>query len=125
MTVSATSLRQFAATWWFVLPGLLFYAAVTLVPAASGVVQAFSEWDGYSANFRLVGFDNFVAIARDRAVVTALINTLTIAISTTILQNVIGLFLALGVNSRIKSRKLLRNDCKPKKLCKRKNAGLL
>jgi raffinose/stachyose/melibiose transport system permease protein len=100
-------LRQFASVWWFIVPGLVFYAVATLQPALSGAAQAFTEWDGFSPSRRFVGFDNFLAMFSDRAVVRALMNTFTIAITVTIVQNVIGLLLALGVNSRIKSRKIL------------------
>lgn len=99
--------KRFASVWWFIVPGLLFYAIATLYPAISGAAQAFTEWDGFSPDRRFVGFDNFLAMFEDRAVVRALINTFTIAITVTILQNVIGLLLALGVNSRIRSRKFL------------------
>ena len=79
----------------------------TLYPAISGAAQSLTEWDGFSPSRRFVGFDNFLAMFSDRAVVKALTNTLTIAITVTIVQNVLGLLLALGVNSRIKSRKIL------------------
>jgi raffinose/stachyose/melibiose transport system permease protein len=99
--------RRFATVWWFIAPGLLLYVAVTLLPAISGASQAFSQWDGFSSTMKFVGLDNFRAMASDRAVVTALLNTITIALTVTVLQNLIGLLLALGVNSRIKSRKVL------------------
>ncbi len=104
---SSTRLANFASVWWFVVPGLLFYLGMTILPAISGAGQAFTEWDGFSSTREFVGFDNFVAMASDRAVVQALVNTITIAFSVTVLQNVIGLLLALGVNSRIRSRKIL------------------
>ncbi len=100
-------LREIASIWWFIVPGLVFYVAVTLVPAISGGIQAFNRWDGFSTDIEFIGLDNFRAMLTDRAVVTGLINTLTIAFSITVLQNVLGLLLALGVNSRIKSRKIL------------------
>jgi len=100
-------LREIASVWWFIVPGLVFYVAVTLVPAVSGAIQAFNRWDGFSTDIEFIGLENFRAMLDDRAVVTGLVNTLTIAFSITVLQNVLGLLLALGVNSRIKTRKIL------------------
>ena len=100
-------LREIASVWWFIVPGLVFYVAVTLIPAVSGAIQAFNRWDGFSTDIEFIGLDNFRAMLSDRAVVTGLANTLTIAFSVTLLQNVLGLLLALGVNSRIKTRKIL------------------
>ncbi len=104
---SAGRLRRPDAIWWFVVPGLVLYACVTLYPAASGAVQAFTKWDGFSSDMTFVGLGNFQAMLSDKAVVRAVLNTLTVALSVTVLQNVFGLLLALGVNSRIRSRKFL------------------
>lgn len=102
-----TKVKSFASIWWFVVPGLAFYIFATLVPAVRGGIQGFTDWDGFSPDMRFVGFANFVAMASDPAVIDAIIHTLTIAIAVTIIQNVVGLLLALGVNSKIRSRKIL------------------
>jgi raffinose/stachyose/melibiose transport system permease protein len=55
-----------------------------------------------------VGIDNFRAILHDQAARDAIKNTVFMALGITIVQNAIGLLLALGVNSQIKSRHILR-----------------
>lgn len=97
-----------ASTWWFLLPAMLLFAFVVLVPSARGVYYAFTDWDGLDPDFSFVGLDNFTALARDDDAVQAIWHTLLIAAAITIIQNLIGLLLALGVNSAIKSRNLLR-----------------
>ncbi|MGQ5260964.1 carbohydrate ABC transporter permease [Micromonospora sp. ZYX-F-536] len=106
-TASTASGRP-APPWWFAAPAMLLFAFVVLVPSARGVYYAFTDWDGLSPDFALVGLDNFVGIARDPDAVQAVRQTLVIAVAVTIIQNGIGLLLALGVNTVIKSRNVLR-----------------
>ncbi len=94
--------------WWFAVPALLLFAFVVLVPSARGVYYAFTDWDGLDPDFTTVGFANFVEMFRDPAAVQAVWHTLVIAVAVTVIQNLFGLLLALGVNSIIKSRNVLR-----------------
>jgi raffinose/stachyose/melibiose transport system permease protein len=97
-----------APPWWFVLPAMVLFAFVVLVPSARGIHYAFTDWDGLDPSFSFVGFDNFVAMTRDPDAVQAIWHTLLIAVSITVIQNGLGLLLALGVNTMIKTRNLLR-----------------
>ncbi|MFI9832420.1 carbohydrate ABC transporter permease [Streptomyces sp. NPDC051913] len=94
--------------WWFMAPALLLFAFVVLVPSARGLYYAFTDWDGLDPDFSFVGLDNFAEMTRDADAVQAIWRTLLIAVAITIVQNAVGLLLALGVNSAIKSRNLLR-----------------
>lgn len=94
--------------WWFALPALLLFAFVVLVPSARGVYYAFTNWDGLDPHFSFVGLANFSDMFRDPDAVQAIGHTVLIAVSITVIQNAVGLLLALGVNSAIKSRNLLR-----------------
>ena len=94
--------------WWFVIPGLAFYLFVVLWPSAQGALFAFTDWDGLSAEKNFVGMDQFARLLKDPAAVGAVVHTLLIALAVTVIQNLVGLLLALGVHTRIKSRNLLR-----------------
>ncbi|MFD3843769.1 carbohydrate ABC transporter permease [Streptomyces sp. NPDC058642] len=87
---------------------MVLFAFVVLVPSARGVYYAFTDWDGLDPSFSFIGLDNFTALASDDNAVQAIGHTLLIAAAITVIQNLIGLLLALGVNSAIKSRNLLR-----------------
>lgn len=93
---------------WFIIPALALYAFVTLVPSARGTVYAFSDWNGISPDFDLIGFGNFVEVFSDPLALAALVNTLTFAAVTMILQNGIGLLLALALNTVVKTGGVLR-----------------
>lgn len=94
--------------WWFALPALLLFAFVVLVPSVRGVYYAFTDWDGLDPHFSFVGLANFSDMFHDPDAMQAIEHTLLIAVSITVVQNAVGLLLALGVNSAIKSRNLLR-----------------
>ncbi|MGM1063825.1 carbohydrate ABC transporter permease [Saccharothrix sp. Mg75] len=100
--------RSRSAPWWFLAPGLAFFAFAVLVPSAQGAGYAFTDWDGISPAPEFVGLDNFRALLEDGTARSALLTTLLAASAITVVQNAIGLLLALGVNARIKSRTVLR-----------------
>ncbi|MEV0900797.1 sugar ABC transporter permease [Actinoplanes sp. NPDC049802] len=103
-----TTDRRTAPPWWFTVPAMLLFAFVVLVPSARGVYYAFTDWDGLDPQFAFIGLDNFTAMADDPDALAAIGHTLLIAVAITVIQNGIGLLLALGVNTMIKSRNLLR-----------------
>ena len=97
-----------APPWWFALPAMVLFAFVVLLPSARGVYYAFTNWDGLDPAYSFVGLDNFAAMFRDPDALQAIWHTLLIAVAITVIQNGFGLLLALGVNSAIKSRNVLR-----------------
>lgn len=94
--------------WIFIVPAAAFYLFVVLWPSIQGAGLAFTNWDGLSSVRDFVGLDNFVQLVNDPKAGAAIGRTLLIAVTITIVQNAVGLLIALGVNSRIKSRNLLR-----------------
>ncbi|MDT7805314.1 MAG: raffinose/stachyose/melibiose transport system permease protein [Actinomycetota bacterium] len=100
--------RRVVPPWWFTVPALLLFAFVVLVPSARGIYYAFTDWDGLSPDFAWIGFGNFTEMLDDPAATQAIWHTLVIAVAITVLQNGLGLLLALGVNTTIKARNVLR-----------------
>lgn len=108
VAVRARGRRRVAPPWWFAAPALLLFAFVVLVPSARGVYYAVTDWDGLDPDFAIVGLRNFTALADDPDALRAVGHTVLIAVAITVIQNGIGLLLALGVNTMIKSRNFLR-----------------
>jgi raffinose/stachyose/melibiose transport system permease protein len=96
------------STWFMIVPALVIYLFAVIVPSVRGGVLAFTDWNGLFPDYKFVGFDNFAKIFTTPASLGALWHTFFLAVAVTIIQNLIGLLLALGVNSRIKSRNVLR-----------------
>ncbi|MEW2352394.1 sugar ABC transporter permease [Spirillospora sp. NPDC029432] len=93
---------------WFLVPALALYGFVVLLPSAQGATFAFTDWDGLSPARSFAGLANFREMLADPAARGALRQTLIVAVAVTVVQNAIGLALALGVHSRIRSRNVLR-----------------
>jgi raffinose/stachyose/melibiose transport system permease protein len=93
---------------WFLAPALAFYVFVVVYPSLRGTALAFTDWDGLTRDPNFVGLDQFRRLIGDSTATGTIRNTLFLAITYTILQNVVGLLLAKGVYSGIKSRNFLR-----------------
>ncbi|MGI3785501.1 MAG: carbohydrate ABC transporter permease, partial [Janthinobacterium lividum] len=100
--------RRRPALWAFLVPAAVLYAFVVLWPSLQGAGLSFTDWDGLSADRNFVGLEQFRKVFADDKARAAVGRTLLIALTITIVQNLVGLLLALGVNSRIKSRNILR-----------------
>jgi len=96
------------APFYFVIPAAALYAFVVLWPSIQGVGFAFTDWNGLDPHKTFVGLKEFTKVFQDAQALSALGHSLLLALGITVSQNVIGLLLALGVNSRIKTRNVLR-----------------
>ncbi|MEU7748003.1 sugar ABC transporter permease [Nonomuraea sp. NPDC049158] len=93
---------------WFALPALAFYGFAVVVPTLRGGALAFTDWDGLSPDYNVVGFDNFARIFSSDSSLEALTMTLIFAFAITVLQNAVGLLLAVGLHTGLKTRNVLR-----------------
>jgi raffinose/stachyose/melibiose transport system permease protein len=100
--------RRSFRVWWFIVPGLAIYLFVIVVPAIQGAFYGFTSWDGLSGAIKYVGFANFKKILHDPVALGAIRQTLYLTVAVTVGVTIIGLLMALGVKSMIKSRKAIR-----------------
>lgn len=93
---------------WFVIPALVVYVLIVIIPNAQGFGYSFTTWDGISPDFEWTGLSNFIHAFEDGTSFKAMSNTVFLAVVVVVAQNVIGLALALGLNTAVKSRYVLR-----------------
>lgn len=93
---------------WFLIPAVVFYTVIVVVPNLQGYAYSFTDWNGLRPVVNWVGWQNYARIFDDSGTIKAFVNTILFTIGTVIGQNVIGLLLALGCNSLIKSKYVLR-----------------
>lgn len=93
--------------WWLVVPGAAVFAYVILLPSIQGGILAFTNWTLLRRNPDFIAWDNFIENFRGNAGEAAL-RTLFIALVVVVVQNVLGLALALLLNGRIFGRGVLR-----------------
>ena len=92
---------------WFAVPAMAIYAFIVLYPSLAGAFYAFTDWTGIGS-FKWVGLENFKTLFTDDQSFGSLVNTIKLTVFIVIVQNAIGLMLALGVHTMIKSRYVLR-----------------
>jgi raffinose/stachyose/melibiose transport system permease protein len=95
------------SAWYFVLPGLAIYLFVVVWPSIQGVGISFTDWGGLAPAV-FTGLQNYANLFSDPQAGGAILHTLLIAAVVTVVQVGLGLLIALGVNSNIKSRNVLR-----------------
>lgn len=79
----------------FVIPALCFYILFFWVPFLSGIFYSFTDWNGVTANF--TGFQNYIRLFQDPQIISSFGNSVFYTAAITVLQNILGLLLALLV----------------------------
>ncbi|MCL5771783.1 MAG: sugar ABC transporter permease [Actinobacteria bacterium] len=81
---------------YYTLPVILFYLVFLFYPIFFNVILSFFNWNGINPNIfkDFVAFENYKNLILDKVFWLAFRNTIYFVISTVIVQNLIGLFLA-------------------------------
>ncbi len=88
------------AYYWMTVPAAIIFAFFLYVPFIQGITYSFTNSQGFGS-YRWVGFSNYLALFQDERVWHAYGFTIFIAIVIAILVNLIAMFLAVLLNSRI------------------------
>lgn len=102
------SRRRSFVPWWFTLPAILLFAVLMVWPSIGGFILAFQRWNGIAPDRQFVGFDNLVGVFQDPDTYGAVVRTVVIAVALLVTRNVLGLALALALNTSVRSRLVLR-----------------
>ncbi|MEV6842866.1 sugar ABC transporter permease [Actinoplanes sp. NPDC051411] len=94
--------------WVFALPALIVYIVFLVYPALSSLWFSFTNWDGLSAAYQVVGLENYKNMVSDPVVRQAAVNNLIWAVVTVALPVVLGLALAVVLNGKVRGRPVLR-----------------
>ena len=81
-------------------PGYLIYTVFMIIPLGLCLFYSFTNWDGISKNYKIIGFKNFVRLFQDASFYNALKVTLIITVITVLIYNVLGVFLAVVLNKK-------------------------
>ena len=92
----------------FYIPALILFSIFVIYPLCKGIALSFTNWNGYSQTYKMVGLSNYTRMLTDKNVIRAFINTLIYGGMSTLLQNVLGLALALFLNQKFKGRAVTR-----------------
>lgn len=89
------------------LPALILFVIFNTIPLITGAMYSFTNYRGYGS-YEFVGLRNYIDLFSDSRVGNSYLFTFKYAIAGTILVNLLSLLLALGLNSKIKCKSLLR-----------------
>ena len=92
---------------FMVIPALLLFVAFNTIPLITGAMYSFTNYRGYGS-YEFVGLRNYIDLFSDSRVGNSYLFTFKYAIAGTVLVNLLSLLLALGLNSKIKCKSLLR-----------------
>jgi len=94
--------------WLFALPALAVYAIFLVYPAFTSLWFSFTDWDGLSPTYNVVGLDNYTQMPKDPVVIQAVINNIIWTVVTIVFPVVIGLTLAMVLNGKVRGKPVLR-----------------
>jgi len=92
----------------FILPGISLFVLAVIIPLVMGARYSFTNWDGVSNSFALIGWDNYVQAYHDPDFWGALWNTFKYAFILTLLVNAFSLLFALVLDTFIPFRNFFR-----------------
>lgn len=89
------------------LPALILFVVFNTIPLITGAMYSFTNYRGYGS-YEWVGLRNYIDLFSDSRVGNSYLFTFKYALAGTILVNLLSLILALGLNSKIKCKSMLR-----------------
>lgn len=90
------------------LPILIIYFLFFVIPVVSSMFFSFTNFNGINLNFKIAGWNNYQVALHDRVFRKAMVNTILFAFYATIFQNVFAIIFAVALNTKIKSKNVLR-----------------
>lgn len=92
----------------YVLPNLLLYSLLSIVPIVLGLYYSFTDWNGIGKNYNYVGLSNYIKIITDRRFQKAVLFNIRYAAMLIVCVMLISVILALLLNSKIRGQGFFR-----------------
>src|SRR6478672_4080761 len=101
--------RQTRLAWLLLVPSLAIVALVALYPLAKTVYQSFTDQEFLALEpTKWVGFDNYSRLWHDSLFRDSIWKTVEFTLITVVFEFLLGLVIALVVNSNFKGRGIMR-----------------
>ena len=92
----------------FLLPTLIAFLMVIIIPFIFGIYYSFTDWQGTGAVSQGVGFDNYIAVFQEPGFLHSFLKTLLFTVLNIITVNVVAFAISLLVTSEIRGRNIYR-----------------
>ncbi len=93
---------------FFYIPAILLILLFVVRPFCETIFISLTKWNGYSSDKVFIGIKNYVDMLKDDRLKRAFVNTLIYGFASTFMQNVIGLLIAVFVDSRFRGNNIIR-----------------
>ena len=100
--------RRQLTEFLFLLPTLLAFVMVIIIPFIFGIFYSFTDWQGTGAASQMVGLANYKAILQEPGFFHSFLITIKFTIYNIISVNVVAFCISLLVTSEIRGRDLYR-----------------
>jgi raffinose/stachyose/melibiose transport system permease protein len=84
------------------------YLLVIAGPSLASIFYSFTDYSGLGEGIGFVGLDNYASTLEDDQASASLRNTVVLTVVTVVVQNLIGLVLAIALHRKFRGRALLR-----------------
>lgn len=92
----------------FSIPAILLLVVFVAYPLINGFNLSLQNWDGFSTTPSFVGLANYFRLFGDQVFGTALFNTFVYGIGITVIQQILGISLAVALDSKLRGRNVFR-----------------
>ena len=97
----------------FYLPALMIFAVFVFYPFVDGVRISFTNWNGFMPDYDYIGWANYREFFQDLFIARFFRNTIIYGFGSTLFQNIIGLSLALFLDTKFHGMVKGGSICKP------------
>lgn len=94
--------------WLCLLPVLIAFTLVVIVPLIMGIYYSFTDWNGISSNIKFTGITNYVNAFKDQTFRHSFWFTTKFTVVSVIVLNIMGFSLALLVTQKLKTSNMLK-----------------
>lgn len=103
-----TSLVFSNKMYFFLIPALAFFLIFWIYPVLQLFYYSVTNFNGVNYDFDFVGMKNYIKVLENGTLANSMKNTLIYAVFTVVLSNVIGLAVAMILNTKIHLKGLFR-----------------
>ena len=100
--------RRKLTEFLFLLPTLIAFLMVIIIPFIFGIYYSFTDWQGTGVVNKVVGLENYKAIFQEPAFLHSFLVTLLFTVLNIITVNVVAFIISLLVTSEIRGRNVYR-----------------
>lgn len=94
--------------YFFMIPALAFFLVFWIYPLLQLFYYSITDFNGINYNYNFVGFKNFAKVLTNGTLTNSMKNTLLYTIVTVLASNLIGLSIAMILNTKIRFKGLFR-----------------